>query len=143
MIGRSSVLLTILIAYLAYSYGVMIPYKNNTFVYYSWKENISITCTDDVDEVTWTHFFAMGANYSIKVETPHRKVFKIKNASFYNTGMYDCVSTKNRNEFMRIYLNCDESCKKDPTVIWYRYISDVEDHYKAPAVGETHAEITN
>ncbi|XP_065225934.1 uncharacterized protein LOC135849423 [Planococcus citri] len=136
MMGHSSILIIILIAYLAYSFGVMIPYKNNTAVEHAWRENISITCTDDVDEVTWTHSFTMGGNYSIKVETPRRKVLKIKNASLYNIGVYECVSIKNRNEFMRIYVSCDVSCWEDDPTVQGKY-------YETPGLGETYVEITN
>ncbi|XP_065222065.1 uncharacterized protein LOC135846730 [Planococcus citri] len=115
MMRHSSVLLTILIAYSAYSFGVMIPYSNNTNLYFSAKENISITCSG-TDEVTWTTSFTLKKGYSkhrIIAETPYRKILQIKNASLINVGIHECVSKKNRNEFMRIFLYPDKSCYRD------------------------------
>ncbi|XP_065213610.1 uncharacterized protein LOC135840823 [Planococcus citri] len=115
MMRHSSVLLMILIAYLAHSFGrVMIPYENNTALYYSTKENISITCigTND-DKVTWMHDNTLEGNYTIDAQTPHRKVLEIKNATLFNAGIYYCVSTKNSNEFMRMYILPDESSIRD------------------------------
>ncbi|XP_065223045.1 uncharacterized protein LOC135847442 [Planococcus citri] len=111
MMRHSSVLLIILIAN---SFGVMIPYENNTGLYYSAKENIAITCTGTIeDEVTWTHTNILKGNYTINAQTPYRKLLEIKNASVFNAGIYYCISTKNTNEFMRIFLLPDNSCFPD------------------------------
>ncbi|XP_065221393.1 uncharacterized protein LOC135846312 isoform X1 [Planococcus citri] len=113
MIGHSSILLIILIAYSAYSFGVLIPYKNDSYVYFSMNETISITCTG-TDEVTWFAAYSAGGNYTVKAETPYRKVLQIRNATEDHTGMYVCASTKNRKESMRISVHCDDSCFIDP-----------------------------
>ncbi|XP_065213226.1 uncharacterized protein LOC135840552 [Planococcus citri] len=109
MMRNSSVLLMILIAYSAYSFGVMMPYTNNTVLHYSVKENISITCTGtNEDKVTWMHDNTVKGNYTINAQTPYRKLLEIRNASVLNAGMYYCVSTKNSYEFMWIFLLPDD-----------------------------------
>ncbi|XP_065208604.1 uncharacterized protein LOC135837307 [Planococcus citri] len=112
MMRHSSALLTILIAYSAYSFGVMIPYENNTVLHYSLKENISVTCSG-TDEVTWRNTITLSRNYTINAETPYRKLLQIKNASVYNAGIFECVSKKHRDEFMRILIFPDASCYPD------------------------------
>ncbi|XP_065226055.1 uncharacterized protein LOC135849509 isoform X2 [Planococcus citri] len=110
MMPHSSVLLIILIAYSAHSFGVTIPYKNNTWLYYSYKENITITCSG-TDEVAWRlGFFWMRGNYTVIEQTPLRKIIHIKNASIYNCGIYECVSAKNSDEFMRLHIMPDNTC---------------------------------
>ncbi|XP_065222069.1 uncharacterized protein LOC135846732 [Planococcus citri] len=103
MMQHSFVLLIMLIAYSAYSFGVMIPYKNNTKIFYSAKENISITCSG-TDEVTWTNTDRLEGNYTIDAQTPYRKILEIRNASFYNAGIFECASTNNSDDFMRLFI---------------------------------------
>ncbi|XP_065224433.1 uncharacterized protein LOC135848453 [Planococcus citri] len=114
MMRHSSILLIILIAYLAYCFGVMIPYENNTAIYYSAKENISIACTGtDKDEVTWMHANILKGKFNVVAETPYRKVLQIRNASVFHAGRYYCVSTNNINKFMMIFILPDASCFPD------------------------------
>ncbi|XP_065222067.1 uncharacterized protein LOC135846731 isoform X2 [Planococcus citri] len=113
MMRYSSVLLIILIAYSAYCFGVMIPYKNDTILTYSAKENLTITCTG-TDEVTWMHSYNVEGGYTIIAETPYRKILQIKNASAINAGIYFCVSKNNSDDFMRIFLFADASCYDGP-----------------------------
>ncbi|XP_065218777.1 uncharacterized protein LOC135844490 isoform X2 [Planococcus citri] len=107
MMRNSSVLLMILIAYSAYSSGVMMSYENNTVLNYTPKENISITCTSTgEDTVTWIRddIVKGKGNYTINAQTPYRKLLEIRNATVFHSGRYYCVSTNDGDNYMWIYL---------------------------------------
>ncbi|XP_065226056.1 uncharacterized protein LOC135849509 isoform X3 [Planococcus citri] len=111
MMPHSSVLLIILIAYSAHSFGVTIPYENNARIHYSYKENITISCTG-TDKVAWRHIdaFWMKGNYTVIEQTPYRKILQIKNATLYHTGVYECFSINNSDDFMSLWVLPDNTC---------------------------------
>ncbi|XP_065220710.1 uncharacterized protein LOC135845805 [Planococcus citri] len=105
MMRNSFVLLMILIAYSAYSSGVMMSYENTTVLHYTPKENISITCTGTgEDTVTWIPEDIVKGNYTIHAQTPYRQLLEIRNASVFHAGTYYCVSTKDSENSMWIDL---------------------------------------
>ncbi|XP_065204137.1 uncharacterized protein LOC135834234 [Planococcus citri] len=108
MIGRSFVVITILIAFSGYALGLHMSYPNESFVFFSVRENITLTCTGN-EEVMWAVHCSHKGIYSMKEESPSRKIVQIKNATLFHAGDYACHSKKNTTEFVYIYLNPDDS----------------------------------
>ncbi|XP_065204993.1 uncharacterized protein LOC135834928 [Planococcus citri] len=104
MMRHWSTLLIILIACASYSLGVLISYPHNSVVNFSPGENISLTCSG-LEEVQWEVDSPPLGVYSVRVETPKRKILEIVNATTDNTGVYKCYPIKRKVEFSKIYLS--------------------------------------